>query len=89
MPDRARSPTSCSRSSLSVQQMQPFESSTIRSAVCTSFVFLISAASMFRDDMSFTTTHTFMCVVLPRMCFSRVVLPAPRKPDRRVSGSFR
>ena len=38
--------------------------------------------------ISFTITATRRPSRLLRICFNRVVLPAPRKPERTVTGSF-
>ncbi|SAI69345.1 Uncharacterised protein [Bordetella ansorpii] len=45
-----------------------------------------SAASMLTSDMSLTMTATRRPSRLFRMWFSSVVLPAPRNPDRTVTG---
>eukprot|EP00962_Isochrysis_galbana_P026023 scaffold8033_cov114-Isochrysis_galbana.AAC.4 len=45
-----------------------------------------SFASMLTAATSFTTTPTFVPSLLFRTCESSVVLPAPRKPDKMVSG---
>ncbi|HEX7920560.1 MAG TPA: hypothetical protein VF583_06390, partial [Bradyrhizobium sp.] len=43
---------------------------------------------MFTSLMSFTITATFSPWRLFRTWFSKVVFPAPRKPDKMVTGSF-
>mmetsp|Transcript_39098 Transcript_39098/g.85922 ORF Transcript_39098/g.85922 Transcript_39098/m.85922 type:complete len:277 (-) Transcript_39098:1651-2481(-) len=77
-----------SRSSRSVQQMQPLESSTIFSSVCSTLACLTSCASTFMLAMSFTTTAMRWPERFSSKCFSRVVFPAPKNPDRTVTGSW-
>mmetsp|Transcript_95376 Transcript_95376/g.269943 ORF Transcript_95376/g.269943 Transcript_95376/m.269943 type:complete len:386 (+) Transcript_95376:442-1599(+) len=84
----ARPPISFSRSSRSVQQMQPFDSSTSFSSLRRMRDSCTSAASMFTSAMSFTITATRKPSRFPRMCFSSVVFPAPSIPLMTVTGSF-
>ena len=46
--------------------------------------------SMFRAAMSLTMTahlKSSVACLVSKMCLSKVVLPAPRKPQRRVTGN--
>mmetsp|Transcript_462 Transcript_462/g.1757 ORF Transcript_462/g.1757 Transcript_462/m.1757 type:complete len:214 (-) Transcript_462:20-661(-) len=90
VPAAARSASSLMRSSRSVQQMHPLCSSTIFASCWMSLVSLTKLASMLTSAMSFTNTATFF-VFSPSLAWCRmfrnsVVLPAPRKPDRTVTG---
>mmetsp|Transcript_8358 Transcript_8358/g.26602 ORF Transcript_8358/g.26602 Transcript_8358/m.26602 type:complete len:315 (-) Transcript_8358:840-1784(-) len=77
------------RSSRSVQQMQPLWSSTTLSLLSSSCTPSCSSfESMLIDAMSLTSTATRMPSRLFSKCVSRVVLPAPRKPLSRVTGSL-
>mmetsp|Transcript_10817 Transcript_10817/g.44847 ORF Transcript_10817/g.44847 Transcript_10817/m.44847 type:complete len:209 (+) Transcript_10817:591-1217(+) len=90
----AKSVRAFTRSSRNVQQMQPLCSSTSFASCCMSLVFFTRLASMFSAAMSFTSTAHLMgsapsappCAC-ERMRFSSVVLPAPRKPERTVTGT--
>ena len=73
--------TASSSSPLMEQQMQPLLSSTMSSPVA-----MIRSLSMPISPNSFTRTAVFTPCWLLRMWFSRVVLPAPRKPVRIVTG---
>ncbi len=65
-----------------VQQMHPLENSTTRSAVRTT-----RRASTFTSARSFTRTATrFPSSPVRRRWLIKVVLPAPRKPTRTVTG---
>ncbi|MNO74701.1 hypothetical protein D3C76_657150 [compost metagenome] len=88
-PSLARRSTSSRRSSRKVQQMQPLLISTSFSSVRDSSAppSRISAASMFTSLMSLTITATRRPSRLFRIWLSRVVLPAPRKPESTVTGS--
>ncbi len=46
----------------------------------------MSSASTFTSDMSFTMRPTRRPLRLLRMCCRSVVFPAPRNPERRVTG---
>jgi hypothetical protein len=48
---------------------------------------LISSASRLTSPMSLTMTAIFMPSALFKMRFSKVVFPAPRKPESTVTGS--
>ena len=64
------------------QQMQPLLSSTMSSPVA-----MIRSLSIPISPNSFTSTAVFTPCWLLRMWLSSVVLPAPRKPVRMVTGS--
>src|SRR5262249_6688446 len=70
--------------------MQPLVISTSFSSVRERFAppSRTKSASMFTSLMSLTITATFRPCRLLRTWFSKVVFPAPRKPDRTVTGSF-
>mmetsp|Transcript_88538 Transcript_88538/g.190063 ORF Transcript_88538/g.190063 Transcript_88538/m.190063 type:complete len:283 (+) Transcript_88538:378-1226(+) len=87
-PSFAKAATSFKRSSRSVQQIQPFDISTILSSLRISRDSCNSAASMFTSAMSFTITATRKPSRFSRMCLSIVLLPAPSIPLRTVTGSF-
>mmetsp|Transcript_16709 Transcript_16709/g.54212 ORF Transcript_16709/g.54212 Transcript_16709/m.54212 type:complete len:386 (-) Transcript_16709:440-1597(-) len=86
-PSAASEASEVSRSSRSVQQMQPLESSTIFSSCCTNPPpCRTSSASTLTLDMSFTTTAMRTPSRLFSMWFKSVVFPAPRNPERIVTG---
>jgi hypothetical protein len=89
-PSSASRRTSTSKSSRRVQQMHPFDISTSFSSVRSSAAPppFTSAASMFTSLMSFTMTATRRPSRFVRTWFRSVVFPAPRKPERTVTGSF-
>jgi hypothetical protein len=67
--------------------MQPFDISTSVSSVRESSVSARTrSASMFTSDMSFTITATRRPSRLFSTRLRSVVLPAPRKPERTVTG---
>src|SRR5437899_12778360 len=70
--------------------MQPFVISTSFSSVRERFAppLRTRSASMFTSLMSLTITAIFRPCRLFRTWFSKVVFPAPRKPDKTVTGSF-
>jgi hypothetical protein len=74
--------------------MHPLDISTIFSSTRSSTAsptlppVFTSSASMFTSLMSLTITATRLPSRLARMWLSSVVLPAPRKPDKTVTGSF-
>ena len=76
-----------SRSSRSVQQMQPFESSTIFSSACSTPPRRTSSASTLTLAMSFTISAIRQPSLLWSRWWSSVVLPEPRKPESTVTGS--
>src|ERR1700751_5165391 len=82
--------TSSIRSPRSVQQMQPLLSSINDSSVRDSCdpPERISSLSIFTSDMSLTMTATRRPIRFKSNSLSSVVLPAPRKPDKTVTGSF-
>jgi hypothetical protein len=87
-PSSASRRTSTSRSSRSVQQMQPFESSTSFSSTRSRLAEPATrAASMLTSLMSLTITATRRPALLSSTCCKSVVLPAPRKPDSTVTGN--
>ncbi|MNN35344.1 hypothetical protein D3C81_1491940 [compost metagenome] len=75
--------------------MQPFDISTSfssvrdRAAPAASALSFTSEASILTSLMSLTMTATRLPSRLRSMWLSKVVLPAPRKPDRTVTGSLR
>ncbi|MNR24318.1 hypothetical protein D3C85_1413900 [compost metagenome] len=72
------------RSPRTVQQTQPLDSSMISSSLsCTS-----RSLSMLSGPNSFSMTATRRPWNSVRMRLSRVVLPAPRKPVRMVTGTI-
>mmetsp|Transcript_115389 Transcript_115389/g.368196 ORF Transcript_115389/g.368196 Transcript_115389/m.368196 type:complete len:213 (-) Transcript_115389:265-903(-) len=77
--------TEATRSSEAVQQTQPLESSATSMAPPRSYL-RTSCESMFTAATSLTTTPRRTPSWFSRMCFSRDVLPEPRKPVRRVTG---
>ena len=80
--------TSLSKSSLNVQQIQPLLISISFSSWCWTCGWT-KLPSMFNSLISFTmTAYRFPLWSLFRMCCSNVVLPAPRKPESTVTGSF-
>ena len=72
-----------------LQQAQPFWSSTTRSAVLM-LLFILSVrtslASTFTAATSFTTAAIRSCSLFSKACFSSVVFPAPKNPDKTVMG---
>ena len=78
--------TSRNRSSLLVQQMQPLVSSTNFSFARTSRDSLMSFSSKLTAPTSFTRSATRTPPRFVSMCFKRVVLPAPKKPLKIVTG---
>ena len=82
--------TSSIKSSRSVQQMHPFDISTSFSSVCENAASPRRkvSASIFTSLMSLTMTATLRPSRFFRTWLSRVVLPAPRKPERMVTGSL-
>mmetsp|Transcript_15420 Transcript_15420/g.37570 ORF Transcript_15420/g.37570 Transcript_15420/m.37570 type:complete len:215 (-) Transcript_15420:32-676(-) len=88
MPLRASFPISSTKSCRRVQQMQPLDSSTTSSSRWISSAPFTMSASMLISAMSLTSTAHFRPSLFLRMCVSIVVLPAPRKPDRSVTGSL-
>ena len=79
--------TDSTRSSLNVQQMQPLESSTIRSlprSRCPSPA--MSAASIFTSEKSLTITAILRPARLANKWLRSVVFPEPRNPDKTVTG---
>mmetsp|Transcript_4468 Transcript_4468/g.11063 ORF Transcript_4468/g.11063 Transcript_4468/m.11063 type:complete len:220 (+) Transcript_4468:669-1328(+) len=85
----ASSAIALTRSVRSVQQMQPFCSSTSVSLFASVRVPRTRFASTLIAATSFTTTATFLSPASSRMRFSKVVLPAPRKPDSKDTGTGR
>eukprot|EP00966_Prymnesium_polylepis_P026340 607559-Prymnesium_polylepis.1 len=82
----ARADSDVNRSSRSVQQMQPFDNSTIFSSCWRTPARRTNSASMLTDAMSFTTTAMRQPARFCSRCLSSVVLPAPRKPESTVTG---
>lgn len=80
--------TSLRRSSLNVQQIHPLLISIIFSSFCWTCAWT-NEPSMFNSLISLTiTAYRLPLWSLLNMCCSRVVFPAPRKPERTVTGSF-
>mmetsp|Transcript_23730 Transcript_23730/g.35407 ORF Transcript_23730/g.35407 Transcript_23730/m.35407 type:complete len:469 (-) Transcript_23730:64-1470(-) len=75
---------SMNRSSRRVQHTQPLLRLTIFSSDSTAS--FSRSASTFNSAMSFTMTAMRRPSRLCNRCFSKVVLPAPRKPERTVTG---
>ena len=78
-----RSPRILIRSPRTVQQMQPLFISTI----CSSLFSMISLSTPTSPN-SFSITAIFLPWSSLRMRLSSVVLPAPRKPVRMVTGTI-
>mmetsp|Transcript_27283 Transcript_27283/g.87632 ORF Transcript_27283/g.87632 Transcript_27283/m.87632 type:complete len:283 (-) Transcript_27283:187-1035(-) len=85
-PSAASEASEVSRSSRSVQQMQPLDSSTSFSSWRSTSPRRTSSASTLTAAMSLTTTAMRTPARFCSKCLSRVVLPAPRKPERTVTG---
>mmetsp|Transcript_50778 Transcript_50778/g.163276 ORF Transcript_50778/g.163276 Transcript_50778/m.163276 type:complete len:380 (-) Transcript_50778:71-1210(-) len=85
-PSAASEASEVSRSSRSVQQMQPLESSTSFSSWRSTSPRRTSSASTLTAAMSLTTTAMRTPARFCSRCLSRVVLPAPRKPESTVTG---
>ena len=67
--------------------MQPFDISTSVSSVLDNSVFAVTkSASIFTSDISFTMTATRLPSLLFKTRLSNVVFPAPKKPDKTVTG---
>mmetsp|Transcript_37198 Transcript_37198/g.120417 ORF Transcript_37198/g.120417 Transcript_37198/m.120417 type:complete len:314 (+) Transcript_37198:647-1588(+) len=75
------------RSCRTVQQMQPFRTSTISSSDLNCEFFWRSLSSMEMSPNSFSMTAIFLPWVAVRMWLSSVVLPLPRKPVNIVTGT--
>ena len=76
------------RSFWRVQQKQPF-CMAMTSSLWTKADWSIRLLSMFRAAMSLTMTahlKSSLACLVSKICLSRVVLPAPRNPHRRVTG---
>ena len=83
----ARSAMALTRSARSVQHTHPFCSSTSPgSSRSSARVLRTRALSMLSAATSLTTTATRKCPAFSTMRLSSVVLPAPRNPERRVTG---
>ena len=77
------------RSDCRVQQKQPF-CMAITSSLWTTADWSIRLLSMLRAAMSLTMTahlNSSSSCFVSRMCFRRVVLPEPRNPQSRVTGT--
>ena len=83
----ARSAMALTRSARSVQHTHPFCSSTSPgSSRSSARVLRTRALSMLSAATSLTTTATRKLPAFSTMRLSSVVLPAPRNPERRVTG---
>ncbi|SSS05519.1 Uncharacterised protein [Acinetobacter baumannii] len=89
-PSSAKRLTSTNKSSRSVQQIQPLLISTSFSSVLESSAppSRTNAASIFTSDISLTITAIRRPSRLFKIWLSNVVFPAPKKPDKTVTGSL-
>ena len=87
LPSCANLETSWSRSSLRVQQIQPFDISTNFSSVLLSSAPPFSTRHRFTSLISLTITATFLPSRLFEYLIQQCCLPAPKNPDNTVTGN--